>query len=79
MAQFTSDRALKTPPCSEVRRGHLGVEEVVLFHQEFARLAGNAHGRMVVDDIIPTVLRSEPINGSKIDPRFPFRRRNFTP
>jgi hypothetical protein len=51
----------------------------MLFHQEFARLAWNAHGRVVVDDVIPTVVRGQPVDGSEIDPRLPFRRRNFTP
>ena len=63
----------------QIGRGHLGVEQVVLFHQEFSRLARHAHGGMVVDHIIPAVMRSQAINGGEIDACLPFRRRNFIP
>ena len=58
----------------EIGRGDLGVEQIVLLHQKFARLARHPHGGMVVDDVVPTVMRGQPVDGGEIDARLPFCR-----
>lgn len=63
----------------QVGGGHLGVEQVVLLHEKHARLARHPHRGVVVDDVVPTVMRDQAIDGGEIDAGLPFALRNSTP
>ncbi len=60
----------------QVRGRDLGPEELVLLHQELARLAGHAHGAVIVDHVVPAVMRNQTVDGRQIDPRLPLGRRH---
>ena len=47
------------------------------FDQKFALLTWNPHGRMIVDDVAPAVVRGQPISRGEIDAGLPLGRRNF--
>ena len=57
---------------AQVRRRHLGPQQLVLLHQELARLARHPHRAVVVDHVVPAVVRAQPIDGGEIDARLPF-------
>src|ERR1700691_1529379 len=61
----------------EIRRGDLGVEELVLLDEEFAVLAGHAQRGMIVDDVAPAIVRDQPIGCGEIKTGLPFRGRHF--
>ena len=57
---------------AQVRRGDLGPQQLVLLHQELARLAGHPHRAVIVDEVIPAVVRAEAIHGGEIGAGLPF-------
>jgi hypothetical protein len=60
----------------EVRGRHFGVEQFVPLHQEHARLARHPHRRMVIDHVVPAVMRQQPVNRGEVDARLPLLRRH---
>ena len=56
----------------EVRRRHFGIEELVPLDEELTVFAGHAHGGMIVDDIVPAVMRDQPIDGGEVNACLPF-------
>ena len=48
----------------------------MLLDEEFALLAGHAHGRVIVDDVAPAVMGDQPVGGGEVDAGLPFRRRD---
>ncbi len=51
-------------------------QQLVLLHQEFPVFAWNAHGAVVVNDIVPAMVRDEAIDRRELDAALPFRRRH---
>jgi hypothetical protein len=49
-------------------------QQLVPLHQEFSVFVWNAHGAVVVNDIIPAMVRDQTIDRGKVDARLPFRR-----
>ena len=47
------------------------------FIRNLRRLARHPHGAVIVDDVVPAIVRAQPIDGGEIDPRLPFLGRNF--
>ncbi len=60
----------------EVRGRYLGPQQVVPLHEKFAVLAGHAHRTMIVDDVVPAVMRDQAVDRGKVDTGMPFRRRH---
>src|SRR5262245_30687552 len=58
----------------EIRGGYLRPQYLVLLHQEFSVFPRNAHGAVVVNDIIPAMVRDQTIDGGEVDAALPFRR-----
>src|SRR5262245_3890148 len=51
----------------EIGRCHLGPQQLMTFHQKLADFAWNAHCAVVIDQIIPTVMRAEAIDCSEVN------------
>jgi len=56
----------------EIRRRDLGPQQLVALHEEFARLARHPHGAVVVDHVVPAVIRHQAIDRREIEARLPF-------
>src|SRR5712692_3164017 len=48
----------------------------MLLHQEFVWLAGHAHGAVVVNQVVPAIVRAQPVNCGEIDAGLPLLRRD---
>ena len=57
----------------QIGGSHLGPQQLVPLHEKLLILAGHAHGAMIVDDIVPAVVRHEAIDRREVDARLPFR------
>src|SRR5262249_50871574 len=58
----------------EVGRRDLGVEKLVPLDEEHAVLARDPHGAVIVDDVVPAVMRDQPVGGDEVGARLPFVR-----
>ena len=59
----------------QVRSRDLRPQQLVLLHQELSIFSRNAHGAVVVNVVIPTMVGDKPIDRGEIDANLPFRGR----
>ena len=50
-------------------------QQLVPLHQKLSILAWSPHGAVVVNDVIPAMVRDQAIDRSEVDARLPFRSR----
>src|SRR5262249_6522197 len=60
----------------EVRRRDLRPQQLVPLHQELSIFPGNAHGAVIVNVVIPAMVRDQAIDRGEIDAGLPFRGRD---